>query len=112
MTGQHVGTISDAIQEDETRSAARAQQEALKRLAKPIERARGRGDYGDGDRCPIDPEHGKMFVLNVSQYCAHAGHDGTSGNGGKPRTRAFWPKGPDSFAAAVAEYHAAMKGAQ
>jgi len=108
--GQHVGAVSDSFKgaegSDDIRSAARAKQEALRKLAKPIERARSRHDYGDGDRCPINPSHGKMFVLGGvtgrTQWCAHSAHEGTLGDDGTPRTRAFWPVGRDSFAAAVA----------
>lgn len=96
--GQHVGAVSDSFKgaegSDDIRSAARAKQEALRKLAKPIERARSRHDYGDGDRCPINPSHGKMYVLTDHQWCAHAGHEGTPGRDGEPRTRSFWPKGP------------------
>jgi len=110
--GQHVGAVSDSVRgDDDIRSAARAKQEALKKLAKPIERERGsKHDYGDGDRCPAAPEHGKMFVLGgttgTTQWCAHSSHEGTPGRGGAHRTRAFWPVGRDSFAAEVAAYQA------
>jgi hypothetical protein len=31
---------------------------------------------GNGDPCPINPEHGKMFVLMPSkrQFCPHSDH--------------------------------------
>lgn len=51
-------------------------------------------DTGDGDPCPLRPEHGNMFVLVGTggnppmQYCSHVWHDG---HGGVPRTRAVWP---------------------
>lgn len=103
--GQHVGAVSDHLVEDETRSAARAAQEALKKLARPIEREhRVKHDYGDGDRCPLAPEHGKMYVLTTRQYCSHAAHEGRPGRDGSPRTRAFWPKGDNALAAAVAAH--------
>lgn len=33
---------------------------------------------GDGDRCPQDPEHGRMWFASdrQSQWCPHSGHKG------------------------------------
>jgi hypothetical protein len=50
-----------------------------------------RNDIGDGDPCPLIPQHGNMFVLDTKppkQYCAHVQHDGHKE---VPRTRAIWP---------------------
>lgn len=65
-------------------------------------KARERGT-GNGDVCPIDPEHGHMVVLpgqEERQFCPHQSHDGrpkTHPEGEAPPTRAFWPTGIDSF---------------
>ena len=73
--GQHVGTISDALVEDDARSAARARQEALRKAV----RATGRGidrtgpGAGDGDNCPAG--HGRMYVFGQRQWCAAHAHD-------------------------------------
>ena len=108
--GQHVGSVSDAVTEDETRSAARAQQEALKRLAKPqnFERVKG-GTTGDGDRCPLVPAHGRMLTIQGTQkqQCPNQDHDGrprSHPDGAAPRTRAIWPLGSGALAEAVAVY--------
>lgn len=60
---------------------------------------------GDGDPCPIDPEHGAMFFLRGTrvQYCSHQTHDGTPGRNGRPSTRSLWPQGHRSFAEAVSQ---------
>lgn len=60
-----------------------------------------RGDIGNGDCCPIYPEHGPMFALPVrpghpqQQYCPHVDHDGRSKSQhtpeALPRSRAIWP---------------------
>jgi hypothetical protein len=58
-----------------------------------------RSDIGDGDRCPLFPNHGNMLVLNTKgppkQYCSHVIHDGggvpDDGGHRPPRTRAVWP---------------------
>lgn len=52
-----------------------------------------RTDVGDGDRCPLNAEHGHMYVLQSSdgapkQYCSHVAHDG---KGKQPKTRSLWP---------------------
>lgn len=88
MNKQHVGSVSDTILEDDVRSAARAQQENLKALARPQATSRGpRHDYGNGDPCPTNPEHGHMYVLKSgSQYCAHSEHVSP-----KDQTRCVWP---------------------
>lgn len=34
---------------------------------------------GNGDWCPQDPEHGRMFTVSlVTQYCPHSAHKGES----------------------------------
>jgi hypothetical protein len=64
-----------------------------------------RTDLGDGDPCPLNPEHGHMFWLvgSDNQWCPHRAHDGLRK---VPPTRAFWPKGHRSFDEAVAAYRA------
>ena len=59
---------------------------------------------GNGDRCPVVPQHGAMFVLSDAdrQYCSHHAHDGHGSVGPTP---SLWPTGHLSFAAAVALYH-------
>lgn len=52
-----------------------------------------RGDVGNGDECPLFPEHGRMFVLQganrpPSNYCSHVIHDGWRD---VKRSRAIWP---------------------
>lgn len=52
-----------------------------------------RTDVGDGDRCPLNPEHGHMYVLQShtgapKQYCSHVDHDG---KGKRPGSRSLWP---------------------
>lgn len=36
-----------------------------------------RNDFGDGDLCPADPEHGHMIFTKDrrGQYCPHQSHD-------------------------------------
>lgn len=52
-------------------------------------------DIGDGDTCPLFPEHGNMQTVRGStppkQYCPHVIHDGKAGRDGVPASRAFWP---------------------
>lgn len=75
----------------------RARQAALADIARPARtRDRGVRDSGNGDRCPLNPSHGKMYVLEQVQYCSHHTHDN------QPRTRCFWPL--QGFDAAVAAY--------
>jgi hypothetical protein len=55
-------------------------------------------DLGNGDVCPLNPAHGRMYVVsNLVQYCPHSEHVPV----GKPVERTIWPLGRDSFAAAV-----------
>ena len=93
-------------------SAARLKQQALARLAKPIEQKRGpRYDIGDGDVCPVNPSHGHMLWLqhSRSQFCPDQSHDGRWSEGSHQLpTRAFWPQGWQSFAAAVTEWRASL----
>jgi len=53
---------------------------------------------GDGDVCPINPDHGQMFFLTTRQWCPDHSHEAV---GERPGTRAFWPQGHDSFRKAV-----------
>jgi hypothetical protein len=49
------------------------------------------GDIGDGDTCPLFPQHGNMFTIPgdvPKQYCAHIIHDGRKD---VPATRSIWP---------------------
>jgi hypothetical protein len=49
---------------------------------------------GNGDTCPLFPEHGPMLVLEgrvPMQYCPHAQHEGTLGDDGPAASRAMWP---------------------
>lgn len=41
-------------------------------------------DTGDGDLCPVESEHGRMFMNRgrTGQYCPHQSHDRSGG--------AFW----------------------
>lgn len=85
--GQHIGRLSDSLSGDD-RSADHAQRAALEALKRPVKQHTGpRYDIGDGDRCPLVPEHGKMFRIRAtpvtSQRCPHQSHDGKS--------RASWP---------------------
>jgi hypothetical protein len=52
-------------------------------------------DTGDGDRCPLFPQHGHMIVVKGSspavQWCPHVQHDGGPGKNGEPRSRNRWP---------------------
>lgn len=61
-------------------------------------------DIGDGDRCPVEPEHGKMLTIRGTdrQYCPHQTHDGIwDKEGHRDPTRSGWPIQHISFAAAV-----------
>lgn len=44
-----------------------------------------RSDFGDGDPCPVHPEHGHMVMSKSGkgQYCPHQQHD-------RDRTPAFY----------------------
>lgn len=61
----------------------------------------GDSSTGNGDPCPLVPEHGMMFALKASagreqrQWCAHVSHDVEG-------TRSLWPL--YDFEAAVAAY--------
>lgn len=52
-------------------------------------------DLGDGDVCPLDASHGKMYAIAKNrQWCSHTDHDGRPGThklGKSQRTRSFWP---------------------
>lgn len=48
-------------------------------------------DAGDGDLCPLVPEHGRMFTVPSAvpkQYCPNVQHDG---RGETPPSRNIWP---------------------
>jgi hypothetical protein len=35
--------------------------------------------YGDGDPCPMDPNHGRMWLTkHRNQWCPHIAHPGTA----------------------------------
>lgn len=75
-------------------------------------------DTGNGDTCPLFPEHGNMSVLRTShdaphQWCAHQVHDGQPGKTGVPRSRALWPLYgfEESVAAYLARLHKAVRTA-
>ena len=87
MTGQHVGSVGDLPPLDEPEDGgARA---AMARLTRPTARVyTGGATTGDGDRCPLFPEHGRMIVLTSSQWCPSHEHEPV---GGRQMTRAFWP---------------------
>lgn len=50
-----------------------------------------RHDYGDGDACPGNDTHGKMYVHGTRQWCPHSDHAGIPGSKGTPPTRSWWP---------------------
>lgn len=59
-----------------------------------------RGEVGNGEPCPLFPEHGNMFVLPPQdgqppkQYCPHVDHDGRGSRSQPdsiPRSRNMWP---------------------
>jgi hypothetical protein len=71
-----------------------------------VSKRRERSTTGDGDSCPLNPEHGRMCFLNDSgnQWCPSVDHDGRpkSHPAGKAgMTRSFWPKGDDALRRAV-----------
>lgn len=75
MSGQHVGGLSDSIQDD-GRSSAR---EALKRVMKPSNRAyTGRSHLGDGPE--LHPGHGNSYVLSRGPWCPHSDHTRNKGH--------------------------------
>lgn len=84
MSGQHVGSISDAINNEAEADARRSSRDAMKRLMKPTNRAGGpKYDIGDGEPCPEG--HGRMYLMEggTKQHCSHADHNG------RPRTSPF-----------------------
>lgn len=107
---QHVGRVSDSISAgDDALELSRAQQKAIAEAVKPRALARERHDFGDGDRCPLVPEHGRMFVITSegrrTQRCNHQSHDGRPKmhpEGASDPTRSLWPY--DGLDAAVKEY--------
>lgn len=100
--GQHIGRLSDSLSGEEG-SARDAQRRALEALKRPVQQRRGpRYEVGDGDPCPLVPEHGKMLLIRnrPTQYCPHQSHD--------TKTRATWPR--QFLAAAVATYTGSSAG--
>lgn len=71
--GQHVGRLSDSLSDTEDREQQHA---SLKKLMQPPKRAHVKVDVANGDPCPVEPRHGKMFVLSPSgkQWCPHSDH--------------------------------------
>jgi hypothetical protein len=71
-----------------------------------------RDDHGNGETCPLFPEHGNMFILAPlagkppMQYCSHVIHDGHGGPDSVPRSRKFWPV--HGFEESVAAYFARL----
>lgn len=92
--GQHVGPMATEVKGDFDLDLIRAKQAAVKAALKPQARRRVE-QTGDGDTCPLDPEHGRMFVLKtgvVCQYCPNQSHDGVwTPEGKSPKTRKVWP---------------------
>lgn len=69
MSGQHVGGLSDSIQDD-GRSAAR---ERMKRAMQPTNRGfTGRSHLGDGPE--LHPGHGHSYILSRGPWCPHSDH--------------------------------------
>ena len=71
---QHVGRLSDSLPDDDDRNASR---ERLKRALKPTgKRYSGGSDIGNGEVCPQNPAHGKMFNMPQSgnDWCPHVDH--------------------------------------
>lgn len=60
-----------------------------------IHMSRRDGGIGDGDICPLFPEHGPMFTLKGSsppaQWCPDSTHAGRPGKAGPPTSRSQWP---------------------
>ena len=69
-----------------------------------------RRSAGNGDVCPLFPEHGQMLVTSGNppkQLCPHVAHDGAPrGSDGAPRSRALWPY--HGFEESVASYMARL----
>lgn len=69
--GQHIGRVSDAIDNE---GGARAR---MARTMKPTGKAYsgGMSHLGNGDFCPVEG-HGKMYVLSSGrQWCPDQSHD-------------------------------------
>lgn len=69
----------------------------------------GDRDIGDGDRCPVNPDHGNMYVIQNAQrqWCVHNDHDGRpkSAPGGPQKpTPNIWPLGDKALADAIAKW--------
>lgn len=111
-------TLDALIDDDDTRGAARAMQEALKKLARPVSRPTSpRYDLGDGDVCPLDRTHGRMYHLKgtSSQRCQSQVHDGkpkTAPEGRVWPTRSIWPLGDLALAESVRRYLEAHQPAE
>lgn len=69
-----------------------------------------RDSVGNGDTCPLFPQHGVMLVLGgstpVQQVCPHQEHDGGPGKGSAPQSRSVWPL--HGFEDTVATYMARL----
>ena len=52
------------------------QMRAKRGLVKPTGKVyTGKSDLGDSDRCPVDPEHGKMYAMSTGKdWCPHSDH--------------------------------------
>lgn len=106
IDGQHTGRLSDSIEGEEGAYAR------MKRIAKPTGKAYrrqpGDHDLGDGDRCPLVPDHGRMYAYKDAgrQWCPHSDHAGTPGKGenARPATRSWWPLADGAFETAVKEH--------
>lgn len=58
--------------EDALLAAMRAKRALVKPTGKVYS---GKSDSGNGDRCPDDKEHGKMWVMPTGQeWCPHTDH--------------------------------------
>ena len=69
-----------------------------------------KNDLGDGDQCPLNPEHGNMLTIQGTQKqrCNHQSHDGrpkSHPQGAAPATRSMWPLGTNALEAAVRQHH-------
>lgn len=68
--------------------------ERMARLAAPTGRRRRVTSSGDGDPCPLEPGHGRMYVMRTvagkepQQYCPTQLHDGSKT---VPVSRSKWP---------------------
>ena len=75
MSVQHVGGLSDALVAEEPAHAKAAR--ALAAVARP-QKPRGGVSTGDGEPCPLVPDHGRMIITHGAerQWCPNQEHDG------------------------------------